>query len=821
MRQKKLSFFSIIALSLVACGLEACTDDTTAIKLCPYEMPQGKKNCQCINGEWTDCKDDIQMGEACTGDMPEGKTNCRCVDGEWSDCQDICTTEMPEGKTNCRCINGEWGNCQDICTTEMPEGKTNCKCMGGEWKECADTEPVCGAMPDDKTNCKCVDGEWINCEDICTSEMPDDKTNCKCVGGEWTGCEDICTSEMPEGKTNCKCVSGEWSECADIDSECVIEFIIPDDKKPPEGKNVELFFYEDSLKVEVNAPEKACGKELTWKVSIDGPSGVKESDIVSISDNGKGTTATLTNKTLNVLGVTLTVSSDADPSVSASTTIDFKPYTEAICVLWDNSGNNVCHKPYQQFNDAWPYLPGNAYDDATAKVFNNDLLEVYLKRYLMGPDNTGRYFGTRASVVAAARFLTLQFPYFIRYRDNWVSLTDYSTDSHYVWSNDKYWLSITPTVGHDIRIYGLNLTKLAYNYVDYQQPGSKVIQANIIPWNSPIKDKTLVDSNTVVSGTGRGTTNGLACSGFVTWSLRNGRLLIGDWWTSIFGNYGDCKVQDKITGEWKYVRNYYCEDFVNGTKDSISGDYKINECQIPTYPASRASSKYNKLDEAYKKLSQLKTTNTAFVKILSTKDSNGECNIKLQKCTTDNDCIDNYDCNEDFGDTCDDAAEGKTDFINVKCLNEQTILDKIKKREIIKAGDLLWQGRYKCDYTKNYAGTGGHIAMIVGIDRKNDGSIEYLYVAEATVETTKGETYGGTIVSRYEIKDLMSSKWSSKDKRDSFIIRMDNIYSQSKFEDASGEHNGNDYGYSDEFERFHYDKNNKDAVYVRIEQPES
>ena len=206
-------------------GKADCDDDSCKVfivcapKTCEGDMPEGKKDCECVDGEWANCQDEVKT---CEGAMPEGKKDCECVDGEWANCQDedkSCEGDMPEGKKDCECIDGEWANCQDedkTCEGDMPEGKKDCECIDGEWANCQDEVKTCeGDMPEGKKDCECIDGEWANCQDedkTCKGDMPEGKKDCECIDGEWTNCQDdvekveICDNKADDdedGKIDC------------------------------------------------------------------------------------------------------------------------------------------------------------------------------------------------------------------------------------------------------------------------------------------------------------------------------------------------------------------------------------------------------------------------------------------------------------------------------------------------------------------------------------------------------------------------------------------------------------------------------------------
>ena len=110
----------------------------------------------------------------------------------------------------------------------------------------------------------------------------------------------------------------------------------------------------------------------------------------------------------------------------------------------------------------------------------------------------------------------------------------------------------------------------------------------------------------------------------------------------------------------------------------------------------------------------------------------------------------------------------------------------------IKAGDLLWVGHYYCTVSKdkndkkiclydgNYCTKGnGHVAMILGISRHKDKSINKIYVAEAVGES-------GNHLSAYTIESLQKdATWKYQTPttgsnchnfHDTRVIKMDRVY---------------------------------------------
>ncbi|MBO4349626.1 MAG: DUF285 domain-containing protein [Proteobacteria bacterium] len=218
-----ISSFAIAALAC-GCGDDSSNhaDDTSVpentAELCSDNIDNDN------NGK-TDCDEDsckvfvfcADASKTCEGAMPEGKTDCVCKDGAWTECKDTnpqtCDSAMPEGKKDCECKDGAWTNCQDedakTCEGDMPEGKKDCECVDGEWTNCQDEEAkTCeGDMPEGKKDCECVDGEWTNCQDadakeeICDNTTDDDgdgKADC-----EDEDCTAVCVKPCEDGTASC------------------------------------------------------------------------------------------------------------------------------------------------------------------------------------------------------------------------------------------------------------------------------------------------------------------------------------------------------------------------------------------------------------------------------------------------------------------------------------------------------------------------------------------------------------------------------------------------------------------------------------------
>ena len=223
-------------------GKADCDDDSCKVfivcapKTCEGDMPEGKKDCECVDGEWANCQDEVKT---CEGAMPEGKKDCECVDGEWANCQDedkSCEGDMPEGKKDCECIDGEWTNCQDdvekveICDNKADDdedGKIDCDDEDCEEHEnCKIIVPACeegasscegktrnycdgGVLKMEECPFECVDGSCKSCNDIHGPDTCEEKdgifvhTYCSDEGRKTEGCIYGC-----EGDHCIACIKG-------------------------------------------------------------------------------------------------------------------------------------------------------------------------------------------------------------------------------------------------------------------------------------------------------------------------------------------------------------------------------------------------------------------------------------------------------------------------------------------------------------------------------------------------------------------------------------------------------------------------------------
>ena len=148
----------------------------------------------------------------------------------------------------------------------------------------------------------------------------------------------------------------------------------------------------------------------------------------------------------------------------------------------------------EMFNLDKPYLTCNEYNGEKAALLDEIL------NYRMNEVE----YGTRASVVEAARFITLEFPRRIAYY--WENGRLYKTGRHYVDGEGRYYHK------------GMYLSETKYKDIIATMQGPKMWGCKMINWQNDPPD---FYRNGYYP-------NGLDCSGFVSWVLLNGGFDVGD-----------------------------------------------------------------------------------------------------------------------------------------------------------------------------------------------------------------------------------------------------------------------------------------------------
>ena len=250
----------------------------------------------------------------------------------------------------------------------------------------------------------------------------------------------------------------------------------------------------------VYEPENTTERDVVWKTKnvTEGAETEDVSKLVTVS-GADSEQFSMKGVSLHAGEIDLTVQAAEHENISADSKVYVKPYY-AI-----QSGD--AYDNYKTFHKG--DLSCEFYNKHDVDVFNYDLFVKYVQPKMIPRDENGEivYYPTRASVVAAARFLAMQFPYYFPYHME--SISSNTMRSHYVWSSTK--LASDP---ESVRVYGLNLTSNAYN----SHLNDKVIATKVKPWGCSLSSEKA----------------GLECSGMVAWALRNGRFEAGDFKTDMF-----------------------------------------------------------------------------------------------------------------------------------------------------------------------------------------------------------------------------------------------------------------------------------------------
>lgn len=184
------------------------------------------------------------------------------------------------------------------------------------------------------------------------------------------------------------------------------------------------------------------------------------------------------------------------------------------------------------------YLPCERYTEDEAELLDNILRSRVIE---MGE-------GSRGGVLAAARFITLEFPYTIGYFNENGRLNGHG---------------YRPYIDGEGRYYhkGLYLSKSKYkSIIKSTKTGPKM-------WGCKLYDNFV----------NRYKANGFTCSGFVTWAMYNGGFETGDVCAGDYKQFNDdlsdLGLHKKITQEYMKSGNYKVGDFIarNGHAALIIG----------------------------------------------------------------------------------------------------------------------------------------------------------------------------------------------------------------------------------------------------------
>ncbi len=180
-------------------------------------------------------------------------------------------------------------------------------------------------------------------------------------------------------------------------------------------------------------------------------------------------------------------------------------------------------------NNNKPYLPCDRYTVEEAHLLDK-ILESRVKEY-------GE--GTRGGVLAAARFITLEFPYTLRYFNENGRLVDHGIRKH-IDGEGRYYHK------------GLYLSRDKFELLE--KNASTKTGPNI--WGCNIYDYFVSRMNQ----------NGFTCSGFVSWAMLNGGFDVGDVGAGDYKQYdddlSDLGEHQEITYDYMRNGNYEVGDFI-------------------------------------------------------------------------------------------------------------------------------------------------------------------------------------------------------------------------------------------------------------------
>ena len=207
-------------------------------------------------------------------------------------------------------------------------------------------------------------------------------------------------------------------------------------------------------------------------------------------------------------------------------------------------------QPFSPNNDK-PYLPCERYSESEAELLD----KILYSRIQEAGD------GTRGAVLAAARFITMEFPYSIRYFNE----------------NGRLQGHGRPKIDGEGRYYhkGLYLSKNKYKDI------SKSTATGPKMWGCQIYDQFISKMNM----------NGFTCSGFVTWAMLNGGFDVGDVGAGDFKQFdddlSDLGPHHEITTEYMTNGNFKPGDFIgrNGHAALIIGVDDKNIYTAESLPA--------------------------------------------------------------------------------------------------------------------------------------------------------------------------------------------------------------------------------------------
>ena len=315
----------------------------------------------------------------------------------------------------------------------------------------------------------------------------------------------------------------------------------------------------NSVTFTVMIPEAASDKDVKWNiVNADKSDKTDLNKLItykSQNDEKAGTsTVTITRLDIDLAGDetkklkldlarTLLVTASTKDSTSEEAKLELKPYLP----LGFNYGYYKSHVKDFSYKAEKDDLSCKYYDVHSTQVFDEDMYRYYVEPK-MAKNDKGELVGTRASVVAAARFLVLQFPKDIPYsgthkyyykNGELTHSRGETTFASYTWTASK--LEANENY-KDKQLFGLSLSPNGYNNLtSFDSP----IKKDIGSWGCSFKE--YFGGGTIYKKDGKTEVKhpniGLCCSAFVSWALRNGMFDLGLLYTTVFAMQYDSKTK--------------------------------------------------------------------------------------------------------------------------------------------------------------------------------------------------------------------------------------------------------------------------------------
>ena len=278
---------------------------------------------------------------------------------------------------------------------------------------------------------------------------------------------------------------------------------------------------------------------------------------------------------------TLQVSASTKDSQSIDAKLELKPYLP-LGFNYTYYSKNI--KNFSYSADVSNDISCEYYDLHTIQVLNEDMYRYYVEPNMVKNDKD-ELVPSRASVLAAARFLVLQFPKDIPYSGTHkcVSIDEKTergadctvgktTFSSYIWTSDKY------NEGEnykDKQLFGLSLSKNGYNSLtDFEHPIKNDMESWGCSYQKYINEKQNKPADsTIYSIQGRVVKYpdvGMCCSAFVSWVLRNGLFDLGKIYISVFSRQVDNNTKRMYTDKAKLYKSVPINEAVN-TYEKLAG----------------------------------------------------------------------------------------------------------------------------------------------------------------------------------------------------------------------------------------------------------